>query len=238
MKAIAIFLSLICVAPAWGAVAFDASSSATEAGQDNAVQVTHTATGSNRLVVCAVHWQPATDTVSSVTYNGVGMTQSAVGVITTNSYRVDLYSLVAPATGAQTVLATMSGTNSNKAITCMSFTGAHQVTPLGTGASFSGTSDPMTASITVPANGMGVMFCTNNENGGTFTPGGSQTEPFADFSDTDGNFQAMASYTSTSGGVSMTFTNGTGNYGACIAYPISEAAAASSRRPISPMVFQ
>lgn len=221
---------------AWGAVAFDTSASATESGQDTSISVSISTSGANRLIDCAVHFTAAANTITGITHNGVALTQSAVGKITTNDYSVDVFRLVAPATGSQTVTATVSASGSNKILTCVAFTGADQTTPHGTGASYSGTGDPMTATITIPAGGMGVLFCTNNEEGGTFTPGGSQTEPFADLQDTDGNIRAMASYTSSTGSVAMTFSNGTGNYGACIALPINPAAAAT-RRAGAPMIF-
>lgn len=235
VKLLLLALLLASPLPALAAVAFDASGSSTETGQDNSISATITTAGANRILFAGVHTAPNSDTVSSITHNGVAMTTNPLGRICTNVYCVHVFYLVAPATGLQTVTATLSGSTSNKSMTLISFTGAHQVSPLGTCVSFSGTANPMTATITVPTNGMGVSIWTNNEENGTFTPGAGQTEPFADFPDTDLNLQSMVSYTSTTGSVAMTFTNSTGNYGAGVACPINEAAAATAASGFEPI---
>ena len=90
------------------AVAFDAASVATQAS-GSTLSWSHTCTGSNRLLTVAVHWLDTGVTVSSVTYAGTGM--SSVGKVNNGTGLVtELFRLVAPATGANTVAITMSAT--------------------------------------------------------------------------------------------------------------------------------
>lgn len=208
---------------ALAAVAIDATGSATETGQDNAITANINTTGTNRMVFAATHWAPTTDSVSGCTHAGSAMTESAAGPICNNVYCVNVFYRVAQTTGSQAVVCTMSGSNSNKSLTLVSFTDVDQSSPLGTPATYASTDDPMTVTPTIPANGAAVMFCTNNENGGTFAA--SDTEAVAHFPDTDGNFEALSQYRTTAGSTAMTFSNPTGNYSACIALPINVAVA-------------
>lgn len=230
-------LIIVRAASAFGAVAYD-----TTVTQDARTDATHVglsiaASGSNRLLVCGVHMQSGY-TVTGVTHNSVSLTQSAIGKITASTYSVDVWYLVAPATGSQTVTATATGANDFLALGCITLTGVDQGSPLGTGASFSAATDPSTANITIPANGGGVCFNTNNDqaNAGSYTADASSTKRY-DFADNGGNAAMIASTRLTSGAATMTISNPATEYSAMICLPINTAAVAT-RRPMAPIVMQ
>src|SRR5664279_1828830 len=96
----------------------------------------HTVSGANRLLLVWVMWnQPSnSETISSVTYNGVGLTQVGSNVVAGGSGLdrcVALYRLYAPSTGTNNIIVTMSAALSFFAAG-ESYTGAHQTAGLGT----------------------------------------------------------------------------------------------------------
>lgn len=237
MRLFALFVPLLFSASAFGAVGYD-----TTVTQDTRTDATHVsltiaASGSNRLLVCAVHAYQAY-TVTGITHNSVALTQSTIGKITTGSYFVDVWYLVAPDTGSQTVTATVSGADDTLAMGCLTFTGADQSTPFGTGASFSATTDPATADITIAANGAGVCFNSNADetNVGSYTVDGSSTKRY-DFVDSGNSAAFIASTRLTSGAATMTISNPATDYSSMICLPIV-AATAATQRPIGAIVFQ
>jgi hypothetical protein len=225
----AIWIALLCPALALGAVAYDSSNSATSGTGVTGVSLTINASGSNRLLVCAVHQNDGSnETVSSVTHNGVNLTHSAVGQITTGTdYAVDLWYLIAPATNNQTVTATLSGTAADKALTCVTFTGAHQTTPMGTCGTDSGIVDsgtPGSVTITIASGGMGIAVATNNDSAVSpgFTVDANSTKRI-DIA--NANYAAIVSTSATSGTNAMTIAGVGAAYQSTIACPIAQAAA-------------
>lgn len=231
------FLILLFHSSAWGAVGYD-----TTVTQDTRTDATHISltintSGANRLIACGVHMASAY-TVTGVTHNSVALTQSAIGKITASTYSVDVWVLKAQDSGSQTVTATLSGGDDFIAMGCISFTGVDQTTPLGTGASFSATTDPSSATITIPTDGGGVCFDTNNDqtNAGSYTVDGSSTKRY-DLANNGGDVAFIGSTRLTSGSATMTISNPATEYSAMICLPIN-AAAAATQRPIPPIVFQ
>jgi len=110
------------------AIAFDNSTQANTSGTPSSLTFAHTVSGSNRILFVYIYWNQSR-TVSSVTYNGVGMT--AVGSDNDNGggERSNIDYLVAPATGANNVVITMSGATSIEAVAA-SYTGALQTSPI------------------------------------------------------------------------------------------------------------
>jgi hypothetical protein len=100
----------------------------------DSMTISHTtSSGSNRLMLVGVSINnDGLETVTSVTYNGVGL--SFVGAdARSDDARVEIWSLVAPATGTHDVVITFSGDLQQEAIAgVMTFTGVDQSTPLGT----------------------------------------------------------------------------------------------------------
>lgn len=90
------------------AIAVDAtSSSANQTG--SSVTFAHTCGGSNRILVVAVSIAAGIPTVSGITYNGVALTQIATVLGVAADRRTELWYLIAPATGANNIVVTLSG---------------------------------------------------------------------------------------------------------------------------------
>ena len=92
------------------------------------------------------------ETVSSVTYNGLALTLVGTAASTTNT-RVEIWRRIAPSTGTNDVVITFSGNLRYGARAgVMTFTGVHQTTPLGTFAGANGNSvGPVTVNVTSAA---------------------------------------------------------------------------------------
>lgn len=133
------------------AVAFDAVGPSSAGAFSNTVATvswSHTCTGSERLLVAAVAVSNGTDTgiTTTATYNGVSMT--SVGLIHSNNGTagyIQMFRLIAPATGANTVLVTASTSVSDLSAGSVSFTGVDQTTPLGTPVTAASTGTPTVA---------------------------------------------------------------------------------------------
>lgn len=229
-----VLLSLLITVPAFAAVAVDANS---ESGCTNCISDSwlHTVTGANTVLVCS---SATTDTrsISSFTHNSLVLTQHATATAGgSGSLILEMWRRIAPTAGTQTVAITLSGTAAAHAAGCTSFTGAHQVNPLGTALNDGGTND-LTISpptVTVPSNGLAydaVFFAFGDDGCATPTPGGSQTLQF----DVCGNGGANASMIlGTSTRVTtgtMSWSNLAAAYERQIAVPINEAAVGAGSR--------
>ena len=124
-------------------VAFDAVTSAIEVSGDGVLSLSHTASGSDRAAFAgseAMEPSFATTTTTSVTYGGSSMTEAWDLVFGADAAHSAGYSIVAPATTAQTVTATLSIINPvTHVLGVISLTGVHQTTPVGTAATSTGT---------------------------------------------------------------------------------------------------
>ncbi|MFV1965127.1 MAG: DUF4347 domain-containing protein [Pirellulaceae bacterium] len=168
-------------------VTVDATSTGTAATSANSVTVSHTTSGSNRLMLVGISFgHDSGDSVSSVTYNGTSL--SLVGARDNNNSsdsRVEIWSLVAPDTGTHDVVVNFSGTNHRGAtIGVMSFTGVDQPTALGSFASAEGDSSSPSATVASSANEMvfGVVAFDDTTDW-DLTPGAGQTERWDLFQD-------------------------------------------------------
>ncbi len=159
-------------------VAFDAATDALETGGDGVISLSHTATGSNRCALaCTGNTAGTVRSLSSITYGGVSMTEIWDTIYSTFHQNGGAI-LAAPATGSQTVTATMSGAITDYLILgVMTFTGVDQTTPNGTpvGNTSGGTSN----SVTVTGVGSDDMVASNHTSGwnGTVT-GADETERY------------------------------------------------------------
>ena len=151
------------------AIAFDAVSHGVD-GSGTSLSWSHTCTGSN-LILFVAALVDTSHTVTSVTYNGVAMTQIASVDAWT---RTALYYLVAPATGTNTVTITASGNNPIYG-RATSYTGASQT---GVPDSFSTNTGTGTTSLnlttTVVANNSWLVGCIGNDSN-TQTAGSNTT---------------------------------------------------------------
>ncbi|HEX9638719.1 MAG TPA: C25 family cysteine peptidase, partial [Acidobacteriota bacterium] len=115
-------------------IGFDTATSA-DTGTGTASSLTFSLTvgssGNGRLLIVGVSIRNSgSQTVSSVTYNGVNLTQ--VGARSNSAHaRIEIWRLVAPATGANNVVVTMSAA-ARFVAGAASFTGVNQTTPVGT----------------------------------------------------------------------------------------------------------
>jgi hypothetical protein len=107
-------------------IAFDASGGDTTwAGPASTRTISHTCTGSDRILFASIMTYGASVTVSGATYNGVAMTK-AVGITAAleGSNQIhELWYLKNPATGANNVVFTLSGSVSFLAAQSVSYTG-------------------------------------------------------------------------------------------------------------------
>lgn len=105
------------------AIALDATSNGTSANGATSVTVSHTCTGSDRILIVGVIDEQA-DTVTGVTYNGTSMTQAVKAANDLGQHY--LYYLIAPSTGTNNIVASRSGTSGKIGIGAISYTGAKQ----------------------------------------------------------------------------------------------------------------
>src|SRR3990167_2930414 len=137
------------------AVVFDALSSG--AVDANTITVAHTCTGSNRLLVVGIGIDGA-QTVSAgyPTYAGVEMTQ--VATFAPGNFRIYIYYLVAPATGANNIVCNFSAAQ-DIGLVAVSYTGVAQTTPLDANtAGADDASEPIGGAITTVADNDLVLF--------------------------------------------------------------------------------
>lgn len=126
------------------AIAFDAAVSGNLVTTGTAT-LSHTCTGSNRILLVYVYSNNTVKTVTGVTYNGVAMTKLMEGAVT-NQYNAVFY-LVAPATGANSIIATISASGTNWGICSASYTGVSQVSPINVSANDNTTSQSLTSTV-------------------------------------------------------------------------------------------
>lgn len=152
------------------AIAFDATSSGSSTGSTT-LTVAHTCTGANRLLLCYIA-STAADNVTGVTYNGVAMTEAVKAANSFAGGEVYIYYLIAPATGANNIVVTKTGTTGTLAMLSASYTGALQSgQPDSTSSGYTGTR-PNSWSQTVVAGNSWVFvgeMCNGTPTAGTNT---------------------------------------------------------------------
>ncbi|MHC4992674.1 MAG: DUF4347 domain-containing protein, partial [Planctomycetota bacterium] len=182
------------------AAAVDAASSGSTVGQAS-VTVSHTTSGTNRLMLVGVATDPHGESVSSITYNGVDLSLVGSQEVAGAHSRVEIWSLVAPDTGTHDVVVNVTGTGHHGlAVGVMTFTGVNQTNPLLGFSSASG--DSTTASTTVASAADDLVFGVVHSHGGTeATPDAGQTEYWdivADKTNSSGTIAAGAASVTTS----------------------------------------
>ena len=112
------------------------------------------ATGADRYLAFEVSLFSPAVSVTSITYNGVPLTNEVV-VETAGAlrFRSELWGLVNPATGVHTMTMTFSGTPMLIALGVSTYTGVDQTTPVGTRARNIGTSAAPSVNVTTTSNG-------------------------------------------------------------------------------------
>lgn len=166
------------------AVAFDAvSSDKKDTGGDAYLEFAHTCSGSNRALFVCVGTN-ANRSIPSVTYDSVSMTkeieESGGG---TSAYGLaNIWKLVAPSTGSNTVRVNVSSANAYLLVGAVSFTGTDQTDPVDVsdGASFTGTATINITLTTTVVNTI-ILDCFSGLSDSGGTPDGSQTLRWAEF---------------------------------------------------------
>src|SRR5437899_967627 len=150
--------------------------SSSQTGGTSTTTWAHTTSGTNKVLVVGVSWANITTrTVTSVTYAGQTMT-SAGSAVNANNAGAEIFYLVAPAAGSNTVSVTLSGSANSLVGGAVTLTGVNQTTPLGTFAS--ATSSSTTPSVNATSNaGETVIDTVSLTSSGAITVGvGGQTQ--------------------------------------------------------------
>ena len=150
---------------------FDNGTATTASAVNTTVTVPFTVgSNSNRLLIVDITAN-AISSISSVTYNGVAMTQLLSNSVAANSHQV--YYLVAPATGTHNLVIT-GGLSITASIGISSFYNVSQTTPVGAVSSNSGVM-PTTDNLTVSSAAMNLVYDSTGESSSCPSAGGGQT---------------------------------------------------------------
>ncbi|MBI4417095.1 MAG: hypothetical protein HY557_08940, partial [Euryarchaeota archaeon] len=194
----------LCLREATSAgIAFDAASSTS--GSQTTFSWTHTTSGSNRLLVVGIALRlNASQTVTSVTYAGTGLTFRRGDELAV-SVRSEVWYLVNPALGPNTVDVTFSS-STKASIGAISLTGIDQTTPVDVSNGGTGNSAAPSTTMTTTANGAWavdvVAFRSSGNGQPTGSPGAGQTERWSQYTEGGGGGSNIRGKGSTEGPVS------------------------------------
>lgn len=122
-------VSVIAFKQAATGIAFDAASSSTYQTATSSYNWSHTCTGSDRYLLVGVSMlSVGGSSVSSITYNSVNLTKLGHIASVSGAVRSELWGLVAPSTGSNSIAVTLSGAL-DSAANASSYTGVHQTSP-------------------------------------------------------------------------------------------------------------
>jgi hypothetical protein len=197
---------------AGGDVAQDLAVDATSSGSDvnvSTLTVSHTCSGTDRLLVVAVSGRDGTrHTPTGVTYAGTAMILSGTtvqGGLNSSS----LWYLLNPNTGANNIVATWAAGNTTEvALGGISFTGADQNTaPISGGTGATGTSSVLaTVGVSNTANGDFVVDCVTFQSATGISIGSGQTQRW-NINVSGGQWFAGSTEPGNAGTVTMSWTS-------------------------------
>lgn len=172
---------VIAIEPA--TIQYDTTSTASDSADPTTLTWSHTTTTeSNRLLVVGVSAESDTgghtaQTVSGITYNGVALTKIRSDYVTDNG--TELWYLVAPATGANNVVITMTAVVDGLYGAAMTFSGVDQSSPIDNNAGTTATNTVISQSLTtVAADAMIVNIMQHQNSASVHTPDTNQTQRF------------------------------------------------------------
>lgn len=182
-------------------------------------------TGSDRLLVALIALRGnATQSVSGITYNGDAMTKATSQSHTSSNIDTEIWYLVNPDTGSNTMQVTFSG------LQCeamgLAFTGVKQTSPLDQTAGAEGTSSTPSVSITPTENNELVVGVLIHESSTASSVGSGETSIY----DTDqGAWNTSASFVvqTTAGAQTVDWSNGTSDVWTVSAASFKEATSGS-----------
>lgn len=105
--------------------AFDAASNSGYQAASAGYSWSHTCTGNARVLVVSVELFSVAQTVTGITYNGVALTLLGAQTTVSSVGRMEMWGLIAPATGAHSIAVTLSGSIASCG-TAVSLTGINQ----------------------------------------------------------------------------------------------------------------
>ncbi len=153
------------------ALAFDAASAVENQSAGTTATLSHTTSGSNRILIVACHQTSVgANSVTGVTYNGVSMTKigATVTIQASNAY-MTLWYLVAPATGANNIVVT-KGSGDNTSVAAVSYTGAKQTGQPEVNGTDTGSGTAPTRAMTPSTNNAMLLMAVGGDGtGGTAT---------------------------------------------------------------------
>lgn len=140
--------------------------------------------------------------ISSVTYNGVAMTSCGAAVTNTTSHVLgEIYQLVNPDTGSNTLAITGGANTTGIYCNLISFTGVDQTTPVRVGTLNTATGSAISPSLVISSDANDLTITVTN-NGGVVINGTNQTSDGID----NGGSKAMGSDHATTAAASVTHT--------------------------------
>ena len=160
------------------AIAFDAASNSGFQTTTTPYSWSHTCTGSNRLLTVGIAGWVAGVTVTGITYNGVALTKIRSDLHSNTLFRSEMWALVNPASGSNTITVTWSGAPNDSLASAISLTGVDQTTPndADNGATGGVTTDATATITTVADNAWLVNIVASNTASATWTVGAGQTQ--------------------------------------------------------------
>lgn len=210
------------------ALAIDAIGSGS--GSGSSLTFAHTCSGSNRLLVVWVSYFDSADAPTGATYNGVAMTAIPSSTAANGDYKIAGYYLINPATGTNNVVISFTGPMFDIGAGSVSFTDAHQTTPLGTAVTATGTST--TPSVTVSsAAGEIVLDGLVIVHSGTLTVDGSQTQLWNSIASNGFQKYAGSMETAAEASTTMSWSNSSSQQWAIGAVPIKPVSAGGGTMP-------
>ncbi len=147
----------------------DSTSKATQASGAS-LTMTQTISGTNRLLMVAASYRSPAKAQTDGGSSGTGTKEQITGVkwgttaltrvnrTITDEYTTELWYLVAPATGSNTITVSFVGNVQDQNLSGASFTGVNQTTPFANAAGSSLTGGSATPTITVPTTASQVLF--------------------------------------------------------------------------------
>ena len=197
------------------AVAYDTTSNSGALATTDTATWSHTCTGSNLALFVGGGSRAGTPaSTTSVTYNGVSMTELFDDIFAGIFTHISCHGLAAPASGANNVVVTLSASNDEVYYGAISATDVNQAVPFGTIASNASDADntPTTTVGSVGADDL-VVDAVVGAHDGAATAGADQTERWDLVGGTCGSTQPGSS-----GGVMSWTIGGVGWYQAAIAF--------------------
>ncbi len=217
-------------------ITVDSVSSTSDDTAATSITVSHTTSGTSRLMLVGVSLTDNRSPVSSITYNGTALTRVGTEDAMSSAH-IELWALVAPDVGTHDLEVNLPGGDNGAVVGVITLTGVDQSSPYGSFYSNNGSSG-MSSSITITgissADGDQVFAVVDESSGTSLSPDSGETEywdVYEDSADGGGYLKAGASSVdmswSTSGGM------GKWAVGAVSVHPAAESIAVASDDSVS-----